>query len=112
MEKWEIGDKLFNELKDHNFGLKIFKAIAALKSKKPINGYFKTELFRGQKYNENEFSLIPGAWDHEHCHFCSSRIEIGMNYWGNTEDITIMCTKCHEYFNARFEETKPNNKRL
>jgi len=104
MDKWPEGDQIFNDIQEYNFTLKTFKPLPALKSLKPINGYFHTELYRGQQYNKIDYTLVPNAWDHEHCRFCSFRIENGINYWGNTNDIVIMCTKCHEYFKNQIDD--------
>ena len=53
-------------------------------------------LHEGGSFDPERFSLRKGAWDHEHCKRCVSRIEALTLCWVSTsEDFTILCDECH-----------------
>jgi hypothetical protein len=54
--------------------------------------------YKGQSYDEVEYKLIPGGWDHEHCDICWAKITEGDPYWANTNKVKIICKGCYEHY--------------
>lgn len=52
--------------------------------------------YRGQPYDQSEFDLVEGRWDHEHCGICWFTITDGFTYWENADRIKLLCDACHE----------------
>lgn len=47
-------------------------------------------------YDPHRFSLLKGAWDHEHCKFCQGRIEAMTLCWiSERGPVVILCADCH-----------------
>jgi hypothetical protein len=52
----------------------------------------------GQSYDPNVYELIEGAWDHEHCNVCNTRIEDGDTYWTNDGPEHVdLCRSCYPH---------------
>jgi len=52
-------------------------------------------LYEGGSYDSQRFTLRKGAWDHEHCKRCVSRIEPMTLCWVSTTGHIILCDDCH-----------------
>jgi hypothetical protein len=53
-------------------------------------------LYEGGGFDSTRFTLRQGAWDHEHCKRCASRIRAMEPCWVSTgQDYTILCEDCH-----------------
>ena len=53
-------------------------------------------LYEGGTYDPEAYTLRKGAWDHEHCKRCCTRIPARTLCWVSTgSDYTILCDECH-----------------
>ncbi len=92
--------KQFADVADRSFVQRTFASHAALvaKTKRMWTDY------HGQAYEESEFDLVEGMWDHDHCQICWFRITDGFTYWENSNRVKLLCDACHEAF---FTKTPP-----
>lgn len=79
-----------------DFVNKAFEARPSLVRRHPRDGWYEEREYKGGDYDADEFKLLPGGWDHEHCGVCGWRIEPGDSYWENSEQF-ILCDRCHAY---------------
>jgi hypothetical protein len=56
--------------------------------------------FKGEAFDEAEFTKVEGYWDHEHCSVCWFDIEDGYTFWSNKGGVTLLCDECHAAFSA------------
>ena len=105
-EDGAVSDQRFAEISDFNFVRKVFRSVPSLRTRKPINGYYMTKPYRGESYDESQYELIAGDWDHEHCGFCSVKISDGCAYWANADEVIILCATCHEHYEERIEKRR------
>ena len=83
-------------LGDLNFTQSVFAPKPALVPRqKRSDGLLESE-FNGQPFDPNEFELVPGRWDHQHCKSCLFRIVDGYSHWQNQTG-TLLCDECHDY---------------
>jgi hypothetical protein len=64
----------------------------------PFQGHRMWKPYRGQDYDPEEFELVEGGWDHEHCHLCGAHIDDGDSYWANEDEdwgLVDLCAKCY-----------------
>jgi hypothetical protein len=82
--------KAFSEIQDRLFEQLTFWQRPALvsKDKRLITEY------KGQPYNKEEFDLVEGMWEHEHCEVCWFKIMPGHTYWKNSR--MQLCDACYE----------------
>ena len=53
-------------------------------------------LHEGEPCDASRFALEKGAWDHEHCSSCRSRIPSMILWWVSVNGpYTILCEECH-----------------
>ena len=53
-------------------------------------------LYEGGGFDPERFALRKGAWDHEHCKRCVSRIEPLEPCWVSTgKNFALLCEACH-----------------
>lgn len=90
--------KEFAEIADRAFVQRSFASRAALVAKKPVNGCRVWADYHGQAYDESEYELVEGMWDHDHCSICWFRITDGFTYWENSGRIKLLCDACYEAF--------------
>ena len=83
---------------DKEFSKAIFHPYPALVSKKPVNGHRMWKAHYGGEYDKQEFELIEGMWDHEHCSVCRFKITDGYSYWENKNKIKLLCDECYEFY--------------
>jgi hypothetical protein len=64
---------------------------------KPVEGGHQVMiLYEGGGFDSSRFTLGKGAWDHEHCKRCVSRITAMAPCWVSIgDDDTILCEECH-----------------
>jgi hypothetical protein len=93
----------FSGIKDRNFTSLEFHPKAALIKKEPVNGHRMWTEYKGQPFDETEFTKVEGYWDHEHCSVCWFKIEEGHTYWSNGRGVKLLCDECHDAFSARRE---------
>jgi len=96
-EYYRIG---LEQLVDRTFVQKTFAPAAALVAKKPVDGYRLEREYTGGEFDADEFELVQGRWDHDHCLVCYFRIEPGHTYWENGDGL-IVCDVCHEHVQGR-----------
>jgi hypothetical protein len=54
-------------------------------------------LFEGGPFNAERFTLLKGAWDHEHCTRCGSTIEPMTLCWvTESEPFALLDEDCHQ----------------
>ena len=83
---------------------RVFRPRDAWKTREPPDDprkLLKEWAAQGDKFVEDhpeQFELLPGGWDHEHCDVCQARIEDGNGYWPN-EDESVgqvdLCESCY-----------------
>lgn len=88
--------KEFAEILDRAFVRRTFASRAALVAKKPVNGNRTWADYQGQAYDESQFDLVEGMWDHDHCNVCFFSITDGFTYWENADRIKLLCDACYE----------------
>ena len=53
-------------------------------------------LYEGGAYDESRFRLVEGAWNHENCKRCATRIEsMTLCYVTRTGPFVVLCEECH-----------------
>jgi hypothetical protein len=71
------------------------------------DGHRALILYEGGEYDSRRFTLIMGAWDHEHCKRCQTRIKPMTPCWVTDNGPYIICAK-----NAIAWYLAPSNNRL
>jgi hypothetical protein len=52
--------------------------------------------YDGGPFDESQFRLIKGGWDHDHCGVCLAKVEPGDEWWANVPpDQGGLCLECH-----------------
>jgi hypothetical protein len=106
-QDWSYYDQQMAEVSDRQFIRHTFHEYPSLRSKHPQAGWFVSKPYKGDPFNDSEWTLLPGGWDHEHCSLCFEKVTEGMNYWANANEVTILCERCHNhYFGPRSEEAQ------
>jgi hypothetical protein len=91
----------FSGIKDTRFVQLEFRPKAALLRKTLVNGLRNWTEYKGQPYDEAEFTMVEGYWDHEHCSVCWFKIEDGHSYWSNHRGVKLLCDECHQAFSVQ-----------
>src|ERR1700753_3458615 len=90
--------KEFAALKERKFEQRVFSARPALVSKEPVNGHRMWKDYHGEPFDSNQFDLVEGMWDHDHCGICWFTIVNGFTYWESDGRIKLLCDACYEAF--------------
>ncbi|MBI3878395.1 MAG: hypothetical protein HY300_20925, partial [Verrucomicrobia bacterium] len=98
---WSLYEDDFENILDFVFEQKTFKTHACLRDREVVDGLIRSTEFTGQSYDETKRELVPDGWTHDHCWFCMTRIEHGMTYWGNADDVMVLCNHCYEHYADR-----------
>jgi hypothetical protein len=63
----------------------------------PVQGGHRVHfLYQGGAYDTSRFTVAKGAWDHEHCKRCGTRIESMSPCFVTPEGpYVVLCTACH-----------------
>jgi hypothetical protein len=63
----------------------------------PVSGGHRVLiLYEGGEYDHSRFTLVRGAWDHEHCKRCQSIIQPMTHCWVTRDSpFVILCETCH-----------------
>jgi hypothetical protein len=83
------------------FVRRVFASYPSLRSIEPTDdeeGWHVSFPYHGEPYDPEQFELIEGGWDHEHCDVCWARIQDGDSYWPNEdEDVgqVGLCEACY-----------------
>ncbi len=83
-----------------DFTSRVFTRKPAMVKKEPVNGHRMWTEYDPTRFSEEEYDLVPGMWDHEHCAICFAKIQEGDTYWQNSRR-QILCPSCHEKFEKR-----------
>lgn len=95
------------------FVRRVFAPYASLRSVQPLGdgeGWHVSRPYHGEAFNPEEFELVEGGWDHEHCNLCGARIEGGDAYWPNEEKAgghVDLCQKCYPHVMALLGGAEP-----
>ena len=81
-----------DELYVKEFRQIVFHPLPALVHKN--KGGFRA--YTGGEYDEEEYDVIDGMWDHEHCDICNFSIEEDYTYWVNSDN-NILCDECYDH---------------
>jgi hypothetical protein len=100
--------KEFADIVDRAFVQRTFASHAALVAKKPVNGHRMSADYQGQAYDELEFDLVEGMWDHDHCGLRGFKITDGFTYWENSGRVKLLCDACYEAFTKNPPILSPN----
>ena len=88
----------FSEIRNRNFVQRTFSTRLALVAKTPVNGHRMWKDYHGEPFDTDEFELVEGMWDHEHCSVCWFTIKDGHTYWENEGRVKLLCDFCYEAF--------------
>jgi hypothetical protein len=80
-----------------DFASRVFVSKPAMVKKEPVNGHRMWTEYDPAKFSEEEYEMVPGMWDHEHCRVCWQKIQEGDTYWQNSQR-QILCPSCYETF--------------
>jgi hypothetical protein len=83
-----------------DFTSHVFIPKAAMVSKQPVNGHRMWTEYDATKFTEEEYEIVPGMWDHEHCAICFADIREGDTYFQNSQR-RILCPDCRAKFEKR-----------
>ena len=83
-----------------DFTTRVFRPKPAMVKKELMNGHRMWTEYDPAKFSEEEYKLVPGMWDHEHCAICWATIQDGDTYWENSQK-RILCSNCHAKFEAK-----------
>jgi len=97
-EDWSVSDQHFADISDFSFVHKVFRSVPSLRTKNPTGGHYMMKPYKGEHYDESEFELIEGGWNHQHCSFCFEKILDDMPYWANTNEVIILCPRCYDHY--------------
>jgi hypothetical protein len=101
---WSVFDGEFVEnVLDRVFVHKTFYTMASLQARQSENGWVASKPHRGQDFDDAQWTLIPGGWDHEHCRLCYARIVDGMTYWANGNEVIILCDRCFDHYRPELQ---------
>ena len=103
---WPAAEEDFANILDFDFVQNTFTSKPSLRARKGSDGWIKESEFKGQPFDESEFEIVLGAWNHEHCTLCLVAITGGMTFWTNQDDIVILCDKCYEHFETRIRDSR------
>jgi hypothetical protein len=90
--------RIWDETADKTFRQTAFCPSAALVSRELVNGHRMWRPYDGSEYDDKEYELVEGMWDHEHCSICRFRIVAGNTYWFNQRRMRLLCDECHDHF--------------
>ncbi len=71
------------------FARRVFVSYPSLRSIKPMGDedddetWHLSKPYTGEPFNPEEYELLEGDWDHEHCDVCWAKIVDGISYWSN-----------------------------
>lgn len=77
-----------------DFTARIFVVGPAMVRKRPVNGHRLWTRLDPERFNEDDYEIVEGKWDHEDCVVCWTRISPGDEYWENSER-HVLCAACH-----------------
>ena len=103
IDDWSTRDEQFATISDRAFVRKTFHEYPSLRSKSPRNGYIESIPYRGQAFDANEWLIVPGGWNHEHCSLCWTTIKEGMTYSVNGNEVTILCDYCRDHYTDQLQ---------
>jgi hypothetical protein len=106
---WSSRDELMLQVIDPRFMRFTFHEYPSLRSKHPLDGgWVQSKPYHGEPFNEADWFLKPGGWDHEHCFLCYATIREDMTYWANAGEVKILCDYCHEHYQTELTELAAN----
>lgn len=64
----------------------------------PVAGGHRLQfLYESGEYDRQRFTLVKGAWNHEHCTRCSARIDFRTRcFTARSGPFIVLCEGCHE----------------
>ena len=83
-----------------DFTSRLFTCKPAMVKKELVNGHREWTEYDPARFTPEEYEIVPGMWDHEHCAVCWQKIEEGDTYWENSHK-DILCPACHAAFQNR-----------
>jgi hypothetical protein len=84
----------------HDFVKRVFACSPAMVKKEPVNGHRMWSKYDPARFSIEEYEVVEGMWDHEHCSVCWQKIQTGNPYWLNSQNF-ILCPGCCEKFQER-----------
>ena len=93
-----LGEELTLDFHPH-----LFHAAPAMVKKDPVNGMRMCTKYDPEKYSPEEYDIIEGMWDHEHCAVCYAKFVDGDTYMVNSRD-QILCEDCLEKVKKDIEQ--------
>lgn len=64
----------------------------------PVEGGHRVQfLYEGGEYDAQRFTLVKGAWNHEHCKRCGAQVaSMTLCYVTRTGPFVLLCAACHD----------------
>lgn len=91
-----------------DFVQRAFACTPAMVKKELVNGHRMWSQYDPAKFTKEEYDIVDGMWDHEHCAICYAKIKTGDAYWQNSQNF-ILCPVCHEKFQKRGDPAGTDN---
>jgi len=88
----------FTEIVDKHFTKETDHAYPALVSKVPVNGHRLWKPYDGGDYDKEQFDIVHGVRDQEHCSICDFKIRDEHTCWTNENRACLLCDECHDVF--------------
>jgi|GEM_PF-3913907 len=66
---------------ERDFTRRSFVCAPAMVKKELVNGHRTWSPYDPSKFSKEEYDLVEGMWDHEHCAVCWQKIQAGDPYW-------------------------------
>jgi hypothetical protein len=91
------------------FTRRVFASYPSLRAREPMDPdalpppsrdegeWYRSMPYTGEPFDPEEYELVEGGWDHEHCDVCWAKIVDGMSYWPNANPppYVDLCEACY-----------------
>jgi hypothetical protein len=62
-------------------------------------GYYASHPYHGEPFDDRQYHLVRGGWDHEHCYLCWAKVLPGEDWWAtqpaNYDKEIGLCLECY-----------------
>jgi hypothetical protein len=96
-EEPEITPEQLATFRRCTFARRVFASYPSLRAKKPLGAdelppdsrdgdeWHASKPYTGEPFDPDEYELVEGGWDHEHCDVCFATVTDGVWYWPNVD---------------------------
>jgi hypothetical protein len=94
-EQRQISPELLATFRRCTFAHRVFSPRPSLRAITPLSDdelpppsrgtgeWYESRPYRGEPFDPDQYELVEGDWNHEHCDVCHAHVEDGMSYWPN-----------------------------